>query len=172
MAVLRARYLVGALAIAALGLLAWLALSYFGPHKSLPTGAPTTPPAAAAAAVSAPPTASPPDLIALASSGMADCPLPTAPSVPDATKASEAQMIAARTAFQSYDAAVNAHVKCVDATVDRITKEYQGTASPDALRSLSVFGTSAHNTAIDQEQAVADRFNSEVRTFKAKHPKS
>jgi hypothetical protein len=167
MAVLRARYLLGALALAGLGLLAWLALSHFGPRNEVRTGPPTAPPAAAAST----PRPSPPDLIALASSGVADCPLTVAPAVPDAAKTSREQMIAARAAFQSYDAAVNVYVKCVDAAIDRVTKEYQGTASPDELARLRVFGDSAHNTAIDQEQAVADQFNSEIRAFKAKHPK-
>jgi hypothetical protein len=28
----------------------------------------------------------------------------------------------------------------------------------------------AHNTAIDQEKAVADQFNAQIRAYKAKHP--
>jgi hypothetical protein len=166
MGVLRARYLLGALAVVGLALLAWLALSFFGPHKSLRPGPPPTPAAAAAPALKP----SPPDLIGRASSEVADCPLTVAPAVPDAAKASREQMLAARAAFQTYDAAVNAYVKCVDAAIDRVSKEYQGAASPDELQRLSVFGNSAHNTAIDQEQAVADQFNNEIKAFKAKHP--
>jgi hypothetical protein len=34
-----------------------------------------------------------------------------------------------------------------------------------------VFGDSAHNTAIDQEQALADKFNAQVRLYRSRHPK-
>ena len=72
----------------------------------------------------------------------------------------------------AYDAATNAYVKCVDAAVEHIAQQSSGTAAPSDLQALKVFGVRAHNTAIDQEQAVVDQFNGQVRTYKAKHPKS
>jgi len=35
---------------------------------------------------------------------------------------------------------------------------------------LKTLHNGAHNTAVDQEQAVADQLNEQVRVFKAKHP--
>jgi hypothetical protein len=125
------------------------------------------------AAVVAPPPhvdASSAELIGAASTELAACPLSTAPAVPDGATASLAQMTAARAAFEAYDAAINAYVKCVDSAVDRIARRFKGAASDADLQSLDTFGRSAHNTAIDQEQAVADQFNQQVRTYKTKHP--
>ena len=77
---------------------------------------------------------------------------------------------AAHTAFQAYDTATNNYTHCVDAAVERIVAQYKGTASPADIQSLEAFGNKAHDTAIDQEQAIGDQFNAQIRTFKARHP--
>lgn len=157
------RALQGALAVAGVALVAWAALPYFARHES---------PRTVAASSAAAPAARTPeiDAVALASPGLAACPLATAPQVPDGSTATRAQMTAAHTAFQNYDAATNAYAKCVDSAVDRLSGELKGKASPEELERLKQFGMSAHNTAIDQEQAVADRLNGQIRAFKARHP--
>lgn len=127
------------------------------------------------AAPPAPPASPPPlsvDLVQVATSALQDCPEATAPKVPDGSKASSAQMMAAHAAFQAYDAATNSYTKCVDAAVDRISAQYKGSASDADIQSLQAFGSRAHNTAIDQEQAVADEFNAQLRAFKGKHPRA
>jgi hypothetical protein len=125
-----------------------------------------------AASVAALPTAKAPvDLVQAASFALQSCPTAVAPAVPDGASASLDQMKTAQSGFQAYDAATNAYVKCVDAAVDRIAQQ-SGTAAPSDLEALRIFGVRAHNTAIDQEQAVVDQFNGQVRTYKAKHPKS
>jgi hypothetical protein len=63
-------------------------------------------------------------------------------------------------------------VHCVDSAIDRIAKQFANVASQDDQKSLQSFGERAHDTAIDQEQAVADQLNSQIRTYKAKHPQS
>jgi hypothetical protein len=114
----------------------------------------------------------PVDLVDAASVALEDCPRATAPTVPDGATASREQMTSARTDFQAYDKATNAYVHCVDTTIERIASQYAGVASPTELKSLKAFGLGAHDTAIDQEQAVADQFNGQVRAYRAKHPKS
>jgi hypothetical protein len=132
------------------------------------SSAPPRPVSAAAPPASLPLTSV--DLVQLATSALQDCPESTAPTIPDGAKASSAQMTAAHAAFQAYDTATNNYTKCVDAAVDRIAAQYKGTVSGADMESLGAFGNRAHNTAIDQEQAVADQFNTQVRAFKAKHP--
>jgi hypothetical protein len=112
------------------------------------------------------------DLVDIASAALQDCPRPTAPAVPDGAAASREQMAAARSAFQAYDTANNSYVRCVDATIDRIARQYAGVASQEELHSLKAVGLGAHNTAIDQEQAIVDQFNAQIRTYKSKHPQS
>lgn len=110
------------------------------------------------------------DAVALASPQLAACPHAGAPEVPDGATASLRQMNIARAAFQSYDQATNSYVKCIDAAVDRLSGELRTKTSPAELERLRAFGRSAHNTAIDQEQAVADRLNGQIRAFKSRHP--
>jgi hypothetical protein len=163
------RTAVGKFARAAVGVagavsIVWVLASYLGSRTQ-----PATEPAVAPAP---PVTSSPVNLVATASSALRACPISTAPSVPDGATASAEQMAAARTAFQAYDAATNSYAKCVDSAVDRIAKQSEGVASESDRQSLNTFGVGAHNTAIEQEQAIADKFNEQVRIYKARHPKS
>jgi hypothetical protein len=149
-------------AIAGAALLGWGLISSLGSQSAAR-------PAPAAAAT---PTPSPVDLVDTASAALQACPRATAPAVPNGTTASREEMAAATSAFKSFDAATNAYVHCVDTTIEQIANQHAGAASQDDLHSLKEFGTVAHNTAIDQEKAVADQFNAEIRTYKAKHPQS
>jgi hypothetical protein len=152
-----------AAAVAAAALAIWALAGYLSSQPQ------PQPQVAAAASAPLPPSI---DLIGTASSALQACPLATAPSVPDGATASLKDMTGARTAFQAFDGATNSYVHCVDSTIDNIAKQFAHLASQDQLQSLQTFGERAHNTAIDQEQAVADQLNSEIRTYKAKHPKS
>jgi hypothetical protein len=145
-------------AVFGVAVLAWTLLSY--------RGAPGIPAAAAP-----PHPAMPVDLVRLASADVAACSLPSAPSLPDADSASLQQMSAAHKAFEAYDAATAAYAQCVDAAIERVAKQQGSSASAADLQSLRTFGRTAHNTAIEQEQAIADHFNSQIRAYKAKHPK-
>ena len=150
------------LGVGGLALLAWVLPSYL---------AKTAPPAPTpAVAVAAEPAATV-DLMHSASAELSACAVPAPPAVPDAAHATLAQMTEARAAFQAYDAATNAYAKCVDAAVERVVAQQGGGASAADLERLRTFATSAHNVAIAQEQAVADQFNTQVRAYKAKHPK-
>jgi hypothetical protein len=113
----------------------------------------------------------PPVTVDAASAALQACPRPTAPAVPDGTTASREEMAAATAAFKSFDIATNSYTHCVDATIERIASQHPD-ASRDDLHSLKEFGTVAHNTAIDQETAVADQLNAQVRSYKAQHPQS
>ena len=79
-------------------------------------------------------------------------------------------MQAADAAFRAYDAATNSYTKCVDATVGRVAQQFAGVAQAPDLAALNVFGTRAHNVAIDEEQTAVDQFNGQLRIYKAKHP--
>jgi hypothetical protein len=111
------------------------------------------------------------DVVQRASSELSACPAFTAPPVPDGTTASLEQMSAARTAFQAYDAATNAYVACVDSTVDRVARQFAGTATEADIQALKSFGVRAHNEPVDQEQAIADQLNAQLRAYKARHSK-
>lgn len=126
----------------------------------------------AAVATTPPPTPPPPhNPLEVATAAIEKCPLGSEPDIPDAATATLQQMEAARVAFQAYDAATNAHSQCVDDAIDQVLKQFPQ-ASSEVQTSVKVLGLEAHNTAISQEQRVADQLNTQVRAFKAKHPQS
>jgi len=150
------------LGIAGAALLAWGALPYF---RHPPVAVPPPPPLEAPAAT----TSLPGEPARAATAALEDCAVPNPPAVPDASTATKEQMMAARTAFKAFDTATNAYTACVDAAIDKVTKQFPD-ATPADQQTLRVLGTGAHNTAVDQEQAVADQFNVQVKAFNAKHP--
>ena len=78
----------------------------------------------------------------------ADCVAPTPMTeVPEGATASRDDMLAALKAVKVYDAAVNAYAECVHKTGGNDAKG---------------------NEAIDKLHRIADRFNAELRIFKAK----
>lgn len=139
----------------------------WGLLSALRSRSPSPPPPAVAST----PAPSPVDLVDVASAELRACPRATAPTVPDGTTASREEMAAATAAFKSFDTATNSYAHCVDVTIERIASQHPD-ASQDDLHSLQEFGKVAHNTAIDQETAVADQLNAQVRSYKAKHPQS
>jgi hypothetical protein len=154
-----ARAVLGA---AGAGLIAWiLAVRLATPIEPAPARLPASPS----------PDARRLDLIGPASSALADCPVATAPTLPDGATATLKQMTTARAAFSAYDAATNNYTRCVDEMVARVARQATGSASQADLQALSAFAASAHNTAVDQEQTFANQFNGQVRAYNAKHPK-
>jgi hypothetical protein len=86
-----------------------------------------------------------------------DCRLPPAPSkIPDGNTATQQEMITAMETIKQYNSDVQTYLKCLD------FEARQNELSPGDQTSL-------HNAAIDQLTHIADEFNAQVRTFKAKH---
>lgn len=85
------------------------------------------------------------------------CRLPPAPSkIPDGSTASQQQMVTAMETIRQYNSDVQTYLKCLD------FEARQDHLSPGDQASL-------HNAAVDQLTRVANDFNAQVRTFKAKH---
>ncbi|MGB6604029.1 MAG: hypothetical protein WA747_12810 [Steroidobacteraceae bacterium] len=145
--------------IAGAALIAWGLVSHVGPG-GLIHGVPN-------AAVHRGPSAA--ELVRNASVALQACPRATAPTVPDGATASLPDMEAADAAFHAYDAATNSYTRCVDAAVARVAKQFAGVAEAPDLEALTLYGTRAHNAAVDREQAAVDQFNGQLRVYKAKH---
>ena len=112
-----------------------------------------------------PPPAKPDNPLLVATAAIEKCPLGIAPTIPNAATATREQMLAARKDFQAYDEVTKGYAKCVDDAIEQVGKQF-----PDASATLQEFATTAHNTAINQEQAVADELNAQLRAYKAAHP--
>jgi hypothetical protein len=97
---------------------------------------------------------------AVSNPAAAACDYPADVSVPDGTKATEAEMNAAAAVVKKYIADMDAYMACLDAEQAALPVEQQ---TPEA-KALHV---KRHNAAVDAEDAIAARFNDQVKAFKA-----
>ncbi len=102
----------------------------------------------------------------------ADCVYPKAPSnIPDGSIASMDEMMAAKQAVKDYNAATTTYLDCIQKERDdAIAKQGDKISDKDKAK-LERIEAEKHNAAIAQLQGVADRFNEQVRAFKAKNDK-
>ena len=85
-----------------------------------------------------------------------ECIRPPAPSkIPDGSSASQQEMLTAMQTMKEYNNDVATYLKCLDFE-----------AKQNHLSSIEV--ERRHNSALEELTKTADRFNQQVRTFKAK----
>jgi hypothetical protein len=102
----------------------------------------------------------------------ADCPYPAAPAkIPDGATATLQEMLDGQKAVQAYDKAINEYVACIDKEVNDNIAKAGDSLKPAQKADMQKVEEQKHNAAIDQEQTVADRFNEQVKVFKARSDK-
>jgi hypothetical protein len=107
-----------------------------------------------------------------AAPAFADCPYPAAPTkIPDGATATLQEMLDGQKAVQAYDKAINEYVGCVDKEVNDNIAKAGDSLKPEQKADMQKVAMQKHNAAIDQEQSVADRFNEQVKVFKARTEK-
>lgn len=100
----------------------------------------------------------------------ADCSYPRAPErMPDGSTASLDDMKAAKGQVEKYNKDMEAYLSCIKLEHDdAITK---GTSlSEDQKKQIAMMYAQKNDAAVDELQAVAGRFNDQVKAYKAKHP--
>jgi hypothetical protein len=108
-------------------------------------------------------------------SGWADCPYPTGPkAIPDGAKASMDDMLAMKKAVKDYDEATSTYLDCIKKQHDDAVSDL-GDLNSDkqkkAKADLDRIESDKHNAAVTQLQGTADKFNEQVRIFKARDQK-
>jgi hypothetical protein len=102
----------------------------------------------------------------------ADCPYPAAPSkIPDGATATMDEMLAGQKAVKEYDKAIADYNSCIDKELEDSIAKAGDKLKPEQKADMEKVETQKHNAAIDQAQAVADRFNEQVKVFKARTEK-
>lgn len=115
-------------------------------------------------------------LCAAAGTVYADCVYPSAPDkLPDGRTAAMTEMVTAQKAVKQFDSDINAYIACIKLEYDDSIKKVavkpgdKPTADQQkAIDQLQAVQIKRHNAALDADQALADRFNEQVRIFKAK----
>lgn len=102
----------------------------------------------------------------------ADCTAPSAPdSIPDGNSATLQQMLAGKKAVTAFDNATNAYLDCLKSAHQAALAAAGDKVSDDEKAKLDKAETDQHNAAVDKDKSVADRFNEQIRVFKAKNAK-
>ena len=105
-----------------------------------------------------------------AGTAWAECPYPAAPAnLPDGRTATLEEMVAGQKTVKEYDAAIKSYVDCIDKELDASIAKAGDTLKPQQKADMQKVEAQKHNAAIDQLQNVADRFNEQVKVFKAKN---
>jgi len=104
-----------------------------------------------------------------AGAAYADCTYPTAPAkLPDGASATLEEMVAGQKTVKEYDQAIKAYVDCIDKELEDKIASAGDKLKPEQLADMRKVETQKHNAAIDQDQSIAERFNEQVKVFKAK----
>jgi len=109
----------------------------------------------------------------MAASVHADCPYPAPPDkIPDGNTASLSEMVAAKKQVSEYNTAVSSYLDCIEKEHDDAVAKGGDKLSDKQKADLEHMATSRHNAAVSELQSVADRFNEQVRVYKAKNAKN
>lgn len=99
---------------------------------------------------------------AISNSAAAACEYPADVALPDGAKSSEAEMNAASATVKKYIADMDAYMACLDAEEAALREEEK---TPET-REMHI---KRHNAAVDAEEAMAARFNEQIKAYKAAH---
>jgi hypothetical protein len=112
-------------------------------------------------------------LAALAGPAYADCSYPPPPAkLPDGNTASMEEMLEAKKAVTQYNKDINAYVACIKLEHETAVGKVGPNPTPEQkedMKRMDEMEVQKNNAAVDQLQSVADRFNEQVRIYKAKH---
>jgi hypothetical protein len=109
-------------------------------------------------------------LATLAGPVYADCLYPPPPSkIPDGASATKEEMMDAKNAVTQYNKDINAYVSCIKLEHETAVTNAGDKITPEQKAQMDKIEVQKNNAAVDQLQSVADRFNEQVRIFKAKN---
>jgi hypothetical protein len=99
----------------------------------------------------------------------ADCPYPQAPAkIPDGATATLEDMVAGQKAIGAYQKSINDYTACIDKELDDALAKGGDKLKPQQKTDMQRVEAQKHNAAVDQLQAIADRFNEQVKVYKAR----
>lgn len=102
----------------------------------------------------------------------AACSYPKAPEkLPDGRVATMEEMLAGKKAVQEYNTAMESYLSCLKLEHDERIAGAGETLTAEQKAELDKREAQKHNAAIDELEAVAGRFNEQVKIYKAAHPK-
>ena len=109
-------------------------------------------------------------LAALAGPVYADCTYPPPPAkLPDGNSATMEEMLDGKKAVTQYNKDINAYVACIKLEHESAVTNAGDKLTPQQKADMEKMEVQKNNAAVDQLQTIADRFNEQVRLYKAKN---
>jgi hypothetical protein len=109
-------------------------------------------------------------LAALAGPVYADCTYPPPPAkLPDGNNATMEEMLEGKKAVTQYNKDINAYVSCIKLEHETAVTNAGDKLTPQQKADMEKMEVQKNNAAVDQLQTIADRFNEQVRLYKAKN---
>jgi hypothetical protein len=109
-------------------------------------------------------------LAALAGPVYADCTYPPPPAkLPDGNNATMEEMLDGKKAVTQYNKDINAYVACIKLEHETAVTNAGDKLTPQQKADMEKMEVQKNNAAVDQLQTIADRFNEQVRLYKAKN---
>ncbi|HEU4593163.1 MAG TPA: hypothetical protein VFS13_19835 [Steroidobacteraceae bacterium] len=104
-----------------------------------------------------------------AAQAQAACNYPVAPGkFPDGNQATKEEMLAAKKQVVQYNTDMEAYLTCIQGEYDAKVAA-DATATEDQKAEMARMQDQKHNAAVQELQSVADRFNEQLRVWKAKN---
>ncbi len=118
-------------------------------------------------------------LLAALAAGNANaaCSYPMAPdTIPDGNTATLEEMVAAQKAVKAFDGQINAYTACLklesDAALAKVdSAQDDPKKKAEQKEELGRVQIQKHNAAVEADEALATRFNEQLKVFKAKNAK-
>ena len=102
----------------------------------------------------------------------AACTYPTSPDkIPNGATASMEDMLAAKKQVEQYNKDMNAYMSCIKLEYDSQVASNDSTLTAEQKAELEKRQVQKHNAAVDELEAVAGRFNEQVKAYKAANAK-
>jgi hypothetical protein len=102
----------------------------------------------------------------------AACSYPRPPDkLPDGSTASKEEMVAGQRAVKKYDTDINAYIACLKLEHEQQLAQQDAPITEEQKKYMERLQVQKHNAAIDELEAVAARFNEQVRAFNTKNEK-
>jgi hypothetical protein len=101
----------------------------------------------------------------------AACTYPKAPEkIPDGNTATLDEMLAAQRAVKAFDAAITTYQGCLEQENSSALAANPEMTEEQKAERLKILGQK-QNAAVDEAQALADRFNAQIRVYREKNAK-
>jgi hypothetical protein len=111
-------------------------------------------------------------LAMLTSPAWADCSYPKKPTkIPDGKSATRDEMVGAQKVVKQYQSDMSTYLTCLKAEHDASIAKDAATLTDAQKQTMNTRFTQRNDAAVDEEQEVAERFNEQLRAFKAKDAK-